>query len=165
MQLETKHFGMIEIKEGEIVNFSDGMPGFEKVKQYILIGTGDDKSPFKWLQSVDEPTVAFAVVNPFLIKKDYDFELSDKMIKSIELDSENDVQVYSIVVVPEDTKKITMNLKAPVIINTKSLKGMQVVLDTDRYTVRHYILEELRRQEVVTDVSINEKKGTINNNK
>ena len=56
--------------------------------------------------------------------------------------------VLSIVVVREEVEKISMNLKAPIIINTKNNKGMQVILDTDRYSVRHYIVDELQRQEV-----------------
>ena len=73
--------------------------------------------------------------------------------------------VLSIVVVPEDINKMTMNLKAPIIINTKNNRGMQVVLDTDKYGVRHYVLEELRRQEVIDNVGTDKKEGTSNSNK
>jgi len=89
--------------------------------------------------------------------KDYDFEIPDEAVESLGIESILDVMVLSIVVVPEDISKMTMNLKAPVIINTKNNKGMQVVLDTDRYSVRHYIIEELRRQEVNVGAGSDEK--------
>lgn len=148
MQLNTKHFGEIKIAEEKILTFTEGIPSFEQVKKYVLIDEGDVNSPFKWLQSVDQPTLAFAIVNPFLVKKDYDINISDDTIKLLSIEKEEDVELYAIVVVPEDISKMTMNLKAPVIINIKNRKGAQIILDTDKYGVRHYILDELRRQEV-----------------
>jgi len=151
MKLNTKHFGEIEIDEKGILDFFEGLPGFENKRRFILLAGGDEQSPFKWLQCIDEPELAFAVVDPFIIKKDYDIDLSDSIAEELCIENTEDVLVYSIVVVPGDVSKISMNLKAPVIINTKSRKGMQVVLDTDRYGVRHYILEELHGREVAED--------------
>jgi flagellar assembly factor FliW len=148
MLLKTKHFGEINIDESKIIDFKDGIPGFEDLKRYVVLYDGDEASPFRWLQNVDDGQLAFAVVNPFLILKDYDIEIPEEAVESLEIESIQDVMVLSIVVVPENISEMTMNLKAPVIINIKNNKGMQVVLDTDRYSVRHYIVEELRRQEV-----------------
>jgi len=160
MRLDTKHFGVIEIEEEGIIDFPEGLPGFEDVKKYILI-CKDEGSPFKWLQSVDQPKLAFAVVDPFLIRKDYDIVLDNATLDSLEIENAEDVLVYSIVVVPEDVSKISMNLKAPIVINTKNRKGAQVILDTDEYGVRHYILEELRRQEVGVHACSDKKEGTV----
>ncbi|WP_010681193.1 flagellar assembly protein FliW [Acetivibrio cellulolyticus] len=148
MLLNTKHFGEIEIDEKKIINFKEGIPGFEDTKRYIVLYNGDETSPFKWLQSVDNGQLAFAVVNPFEVVRDYDIEIPDEAISNLNIESAEEVMVLSIVVVPEELSKMTMNLKAPVVINTKNNYGMQVVLDTDMYSVRHYIIEELRRQEV-----------------
>ncbi len=148
MLLNTKHFGEIEIDENKVINFKEGILGFEDTKRYIVLYNGDETSPFRWLQGVDDGQLAFAVINPFQILKDYDIEIPDEATDSLKIDSIEDIMVLSIVVVPEDLTKMTMNLKAPVIINTKNNSGMQVVLDTDTYSVRHYIVEELRRQEV-----------------
>jgi flagellar assembly factor FliW len=165
MQLETKHFGSIEVDESGIIDFPDGLPGFENVKKYILLVRGTEDSPFKWLQSIDDPKLAFVVADTFAIKNDYDIEIDDKLLSTIEVQNESDLQIYSIVVIPEDISKTTINLKAPVIINTRSFKGMQVILDTDRYGVRHYIQEELRRQEGTGNAGFDKKKRTIDNNK
>jgi len=161
MKLDTKHFGAIEVDEKGIIVFSDGLPGFESVKKFVLLGDSNEESPFKWLQSVDKPELAFAVVDPFMIKKDYDIEISGEISDRLGVKEVEDVVIYSIVVVPEDTSKISMNLKAPVIINMKMKRGAQVVLDTDRYNVRHYILEELRRQEDAGNACTDKEEGPV----
>lgn len=145
MLLETKHFGKIEFIEEKVLEFDSGLPGFKNVKKYILIDSPDEQSIFKWLQSVDDPQLAFAVVNPFLINTDYDIEVSDEDALALGLEKLEDIAVYSILVVPDDLNKVSMNLKAPLIINVCNNKGAQIVLDTNKYTVRHYILDELRR--------------------
>lgn len=155
MLLKTKHFGEIEIDENKIVTFKEGIPGFENLQRYIVLYNGDETSPFRWLQCVDDGQLAFAVINPFMILGNYDIEISEETVASLNIESITDVMVLAIVVVPEDPNKMTMNLKAPVIINTKNNSGMQVVLDTDTYSVRHYIVEELRRQEVKTGAGSN----------
>lgn len=160
MLLETKHFGEIEIDEKSIIVFDSGLPGFEELKKFTLIGNEDETSPFKWLQCVNEPQMAFAVANPFLIVRDYDFELSDDATDRLKIEKGEDVVVYVILVVPEDYQKISMNLKAPLIINGRNKKGAQIILDTDKYTVRHYILDELRRQEVSADAGSDKEKGS-----
>lgn len=165
MKLDTKNFGAIEIDEKGIIDFARGMPGFEHVKKYVVIDNGNEESPFKWLQSVDEPNLAFAVANPFLIKKDYDFEIADDIVDDLGIEKETDLLVYSIVVIPEDISRMSINLKAPVIINTKNNTGMQVILDTDRYGVRHYILEELQGREVSDNACSDKEKGSVYCNK
>lgn len=165
MLLETKHFGEIEIIEENVLSFDSGLPGFENIKKYIVIDNPDEQSIFKWLQSVDDPQLAFAVINPFQIRADYDFEISDEDATDLGIENNKDILVYSILVVPDDLTKVSMNLKAPVIINARNRKGAQIVLDTDKYTVRHYILDELRRQEVAVNACSDEKKGPDHCNK
>ncbi len=114
---------------------------------------------------MDDPGLAFAVVNPFLVKADYDFEINDEDAGSLEIETPEDVAVYSILVVPEDLTKVSMNLKAPVIINPRRRKGAQIVLDTDVYTVRHYILDELRRREVGVNAGTDKEKGSNDHHK
>jgi len=164
MVLATKHFGEIEVDEKGIVDFPEGLPGFEDVKKFILLGSSED-SPFRWLQSVDRPELAFVVVNPFLIKKDYDIYIPDNVLGHLGIKNTEDMQVYSIVVVPEDISKMSMNLKAPGIINVKEKMGAQVVLDTDLYGVRKYIFDELRKQEYLENACADTEKGPVHCNK
>lgn len=165
MQLNTKHFGVVEIDEKGIIDFTGGLPGFEDIKKFVLFGSGDESSPFRWLQSVDDPKLAFAVVDPFLIKNDYNVTLNGDVIDALAIEKEEDALIYSIVVVPDDISEMSMNLKAPVVINTKNNRGMQIVLDTDMYSVRHYILEELQRREGAVNARIDKEKGPVDCNK
>ncbi len=161
MLLKTKHFGEIEINENGIITFDSGLPGFETLKDFVLIDNKDETSPFKWLQCVNDPKTAFAVANPFMIIADYDIEIPNETVTELGIKDAKDVLVYSIVVVPQDITKLSMNLKAPIIINGISKKGAQIILDTDKYSVRHYILEEFRRQEECADAGVNTKEGPI----
>lgn len=145
MQLNTRHFGMIDIDERDIIRFPEGVPGFEDVKSYVLIGSGEEDSPFQWLQGVDNTDLAFVVINPKIFKPDYIVDVDDDKVAVLDIKDTEKVLVYAIVVVPEDISKITANLRAPVLINTENNTGKQVIMDNSSYQVKHYILEELRK--------------------
>lgn len=146
MKLSTKHFGEIEIDENSILNFPDGLLAFEDNKRFIIIDNPDEEIPFHWLQSLDNPNLAFVIINPFLFKKDYEFDIPQTVVKKLQIEEEKDIAVYSIVVVPDDINQMTANLSGPIIINTKNRFGKQIVLEDNRYSTKHYILEELKNQ-------------------
>lgn len=148
MFIETTHFGKIEIQEENIIFFEEGIPGFEDIHRFGIINNEDPESPFCWIQAIEKPDLAFALVDPFAIKKDYDFEINDENVSTLGIEEPSQVTVYAIVVVPEDLNSISMNLKAPVIVNTKNRKAAQVILNSDKYSVRHSIMDELHNQEV-----------------
>jgi len=148
MIIETTHFGQIEIIEENILDFEEGILGFEDVRRFGIINSEDPESPFSWIQAIEKPELAFALVNPFAIKKDYDFELNDQDASSLRIENPTQVAIFAIVVIPEDTKRISMNLKAPIIVNTKNRKAAQIILNSDKYMVRHFILDELQKQGV-----------------
>lgn len=165
MKLNTKNFGMIDIAEEGIIDFHEGLPGFESVKKYILLDSNDKDSPFLWLQAVDEPELAFVVIDPREIKPDYTVDIDDGEVEALLITDSSKVLIYSIVVIPEDITTMTANLKAPLIINLDNRIGKQVVLDKGSYQMKHYILNELNGREVADDACSNEKEGTIYNNK
>lgn len=144
MIIKTKHFGELEIDEKGIIYFINGIPGFEDQLKFILLSPKEDGSPFQWLQSLNNTNLAFAVANPFMIKKDYEVDIPDEIVDELEIKAPEDAIILSILVVPEDITQITMNLKAPIIINNGNHKGKQIVLDTEAYSVRHYIIDELK---------------------
>lgn len=145
MKLNTKHFGQIEVDENSIITFPDGLLAFEDQKRFVIINNPDEEIPFKWLQSIDNPDLAFVIINPFLFKKDYEFDIPQNIIEKLEIKEEKDVLVYSIVVVPEDITKMTANLAGPIIINSKNRLGKQIILEDKRYTTKHLILEEIQK--------------------
>ena len=131
------------IKE-KIIEFKDGIPGFEEYKDYIIIFNEDEENPFHKLQCLSEPKLSFIIIDPFIFRPNYDFELSDNTIEKLEIEEVKDVLVYSIVTIPEDHTKMTANLLGPIIINTNNNLAKQIVLNDTKYTTKHYILEESR---------------------
>ncbi|MEN1760805.1 flagellar assembly protein FliW [Anoxynatronum sibiricum] len=143
MQLETKHFGTITIDEAKILTFPDGIPGFEEKTRFALVQNPEPEVPFHWLQSVEEEGLTFVVTNPFLIRFNYDFDLPEHVVKKLAIQGQEDVQIFCIVRIPEKVQEMTINLTAPIVLNTRTLMGKQVVLEDDRYHTRHLVQEEL----------------------
>lgn len=145
MLLDTKRFGQIEIDENGILDFPEGIPGFEDVKKFVLLGSSDENSLFQWLQSVDNTELAFVVIEPKRIWPDYEVDVDEDDVKMLGIDNESKVLVFSIVVVPEDVEKMTANLKAPILINTFNKRGKQIIMDNSRYNIKSYIMEGVRK--------------------
>jgi len=143
MKINTRHFGEIEIEDEKIVDFPEGIPGFEHVRKFVLLSNIDEDSPFRWLQCVDDPSLAFAVIDPRTIKPDYTVDVDDSEIEILNIENCDDVVILSIVVVPEDITRMTANLKAPIIINSANMTGKQVIMDKCDYPVRYFIFEAL----------------------
>lgn len=147
MKLNTTNFGQIDIDEEKIIHFKEGILGFEVEKEFIIIYNEDEENPFQWLQSIKSPDLAFVIINPFTVFEDYEITISDAVQKKLNIEDEKDVAIYSIVVVPEDLKKMTVNLAGPIIININKRLGKQVILDDSRYTTKHYVFKQEDRGE------------------
>lgn len=141
MKLNAHSFGEIEIEKEDIITFPDGIPGFENLKQYIIINNPDEENPFQWLQSVDNGDLAFVIINPFFVKPDYDIVIPQSAIDKLKIEDEKDVFLYTLVVVPEKLEDMTVNLSAPIVINGKERLGRQIILEDKKYKTRHYIFK------------------------
>jgi len=135
--VKSRVFGELEVSEENIIFFEEGIPAFEDLKKFVIIK--QDESPFYWLQSIEDKDIAFVILNPFEIKPDYEFDLPDEVVSKLEITSASDVAVFCIVVIPEDIKQTRVNLKAPIIINVNKRKGMQYLLDDERYPLKYYL--------------------------
>jgi len=143
MILNTKNFGEIEVREEDVLEFEYGIPGFEDMTKFVILGkTDDENSPFFWLQSVQNSNLAFVIMNPRDLVPDYEVEIDMFTANLLKFQDENDALIYAIVTVPEDISKISINLKAPIVINAKNNKGCQVVIENDKYKFKHIITEE-----------------------
>lgn len=144
MQITTKNFGVIKYNIEDILRFEEGIPGFEGLHSFILLNDNSKDTPFRWLQALDDTDIAFVVIDPRIFKPDYSIDISEDVIKALKIEDISHLLIYVIVVIPDEIEKMTANLKAPIIINAKNNKAMQVVLDDDRYLIKHPILEELK---------------------
>jgi len=144
MIIQTKHFGDVEITEEDVLTFEYGIPGFDDLTKFVILGKTDVESPFFWLQSLEDSGVAFVISDPFNYVSDYEAEIDTTMAKFLGIEDENDAIIYNIVTVPEDISKTSINLKAPLVINTKNNKACQVILENERYKFKHIIMEEFK---------------------
>ena len=107
MNIKTTRFGEIEINDDKIIEFEQGIPGFDEEKQFVIIPY-DEKSPFLFMQSVKQEDLAFLIINPFLIFADYEFEIDDASIEDLTVKQSEDLLIYTIITMNEgDIKKMT----------------------------------------------------------
>lgn len=144
MEVKTTRFGVITIPEDRVITFPKGLLGFPSQKRYCLLEPGTD-TVFFWLQAVDEPSLAFVVTDPSLFFKDYQVPFKQEQMDDLKLDKLEDAQVFVIVNKVDDT--LTGNLQGPVVINTLTRDGEQVVLADRRWTTRHTLVRMTAEQQ------------------
>lgn len=115
--------------------FEKGIPGLEKYREFE-INQVESNEKFKQIISIEDLNIGFIAISPFEIKKDYELNLSDDVIKELQIDSPKDVLVLSLITLGKTLEKSTVNLKAPVIINIKNNKGKQLILQDDKYNIK-----------------------------
>ena len=141
-KVNTVRFGEIEVDEEKILRFKEGIPAFEDEHEFLLIPY-DKESPIIFMQSLQSPDLAFLVTSPFIFFPDYSFEIDDEITEDLEIKSQDDLQIYSILTVPNgEVKKMTANLMAPVVLNGKNMLAKQVVLDKSPYQTKHPLFEK-----------------------
>lgn len=145
MKIETNRFGTITISEDEIVQFEEGLLGFEAYHKYVVLNT-EDGSPFRWLQSVDDGNLAFVIIEPLSFMLEYDLEIPDEDQVALSLERAEDVVIYAIVSIPDNPQDMTANLQGPVVINAKDKKGRQIISTNSRHSVRVHILNEMEKR-------------------
>lgn len=131
----------VEMGEEQILDLPEGLMGFPDFHAFALLPHGEE-SPFLWLQSMDEPELAFITMDPRVFLEGYKPELTATDLAPIGLESIEGAIVLSIVVIPEDPKQMTANLQGPLIINPTTRKGLQAISRSSQHRVRHLILGE-----------------------
>ena len=139
MEILSPVHGKITYDEDEIIIFEKSIPGFNDVKRFILKEI--EGSSFKLLQSIDDVTVGFVVISPFEVEENYEINLSEEVIKTLEIKEATDVLLYSLVTLNSKVEKITVNLKAPVVINVNNKKAEQFIIDKEKYKIKHPLMK------------------------
>lgn len=138
MKIPTAYMGEIEINENEVINFEHGLPGFEKEQTFVLLPI-DENSVFQILQSVQTQDLAFIITSPYAVAANYNLDLDETTVHALNIRNENEVAVFAIVSLKDTLAQSTVNLKAPIVLNTTSRKAKQVILDSEMYEIRHKI--------------------------
>ena len=140
MRIQTTRFGTIEVNESSMLRMPEGMLGFEHCRRFALLEEEPD-SVFKWLQSLDDPALAFVLINPFDFFPDYDVELTDEQAEILDLDDPEDAVMFTTVTVSREAGKVTTNLAGPIVMNRRTLRMRQIVFQDDNYSTKAVIGE------------------------
>lgn len=138
MQIYKTRLGEIQVDEENVITFQQGLPGFADLKRFAILPS-EESNPVKFLQSLEETDISFAIINPKLFFPDYQPELSALDLQELDLVKTEDALVFVIMVITKDPKQITANLLAPVVINPHNKLAKQIVMIGDRYTTRHRV--------------------------
>lgn len=141
MKIETRDFGEIEIDPAEVVEFLSPIYGFDHLRRFALLYDDGVQGPFTWLQSLDDATVCFILVDPMAIRPDYAPQLPQETKKLLRFRESRDAVWRAIAVIPQNFADATVNLKSPVVINPTERCAAQIILDAD-YPLRVKLIEE-----------------------
>ncbi len=143
MEIMTDIFGEVTYEASDIIYFQEGLYGFDEAKRFLLLEILE--TPYRSLQSLDIEGLAFTVTTPFAFCEEYEFEISERVVQQIEIESLDDLDIYSTIVLHEPLIESTLNLKAPMIINTKKNLGKQVILNED-YPIKYKFLTAVEEE-------------------
>lgn len=148
MLVKTKYFGDINLEEDKVITFDHGIMGFEEHKRYTILFDVEesDKPGISWLQSLEEQNLALPVINPFLVKEDYNPVVEDELLKPIGEINEQNLVILLSLTVPSDLTKMSANLKAPFIINSDTRKGCQIIVENQDYEVKYNVYNALKKR-------------------
>ena len=129
MQIRTTRFGSLEVENADVLTFPQGLLGLEECRQWVLLADGQNDA-LGWLQSLTRPEVALAVVSPRRFVPSYQFRVFRNELEALQLAEVRDAQV--LVIVGKNERSITLNLKAPVVVNLEQRLGRQVIANGDQ---------------------------------
>lgn len=141
MKLNTKYHDVLNYEEKDVIYFKKGIPGFENLKKFLIFPV-EDNDIFSVFQSIEDADIGIIVISPFDVKKDYEVKLEEDLIKRLKIKNEEEVLIMNTVTLSSHMDKITVNLKAPIIINIKERFGEQIILDNENYKIKHPIFKE-----------------------
>lgn len=138
MELVTKYYGIKEYNEIDIIVFEKGIPGFEQLKKFVIFPV-EENEVFNILQSIEDESIGIVVVSPFSYIKNYEVDLSQEKLSELKIENHEDIVILNTVTLNSDISKITVNLKAPILINIKKKIGEQIILDNSSYDIKHLL--------------------------
>lgn len=161
MTIQTTRFGSVTITADDVVFFPEGLLGFNELHRFVLLDDPTDEI-FAWLQSCEEPGVAFPLLEPELFANNYVVHLTKSDLEALKLKSPEGTRCFSIITIPQDPTEMTANLKAPIVINIKERLARQCVLQENSLAIREPIFTRLQ-QRVVQNPQVAIKSSAVEN--
>lgn len=136
IQCRSSRFGTLDIDDDSVLTFPSGLLGFPESRRYVMLDH-DTEAPFKWLQSLDDPAVAFVIIDPDLLLTDYHIGVSGDVLAELQGSEEDELSTAVILTIPsEDPGRMTANLRGPLLMNQRTKLCKQLVL-SDEFPTRH----------------------------
>ncbi len=142
MLLKTRLFGEIKVNDEDVIHFTKPILGFDDCRQYLLM-ENESIFPTFWLQSINDPNLAFPVISPFSVDENYSIKLQDLDLDDIRLKSIDDALVLTLMVVPQTLSSIRTNLRAPIIYNPEKKVAKQLILYDEKYPIHYYVIDNV----------------------
>lgn len=144
MKIQTTRFGEIEFPEEVLLHFPEGILGFPSDRHYVLLEHDIEESPFKWLQSLESPDLAFIVLDPLMLVNHYPVMVDIDTSRLIGLRDLSQCAYMSIISVPNnDPARMTANMKAPLVVNSENRMGRQIILGSQTFSIHEPVFPRL----------------------
>jgi flagellar assembly factor FliW len=137
--IQTTKFGKIEYGESDVILVQDGLPGFTSLRRFLLIES-EEFAPIKFFQSLDDPIISFPLIDPTLVRANYEVRLSQEQRVALGMPPDHAALAYSIVTLGHSVEDASANLFAPLVINTSKMRASQVILLDSDYSVAEPLL-------------------------
>jgi flagellar assembly factor FliW len=134
LHVKSTRFGEQEIEDGKVIEMPDGILGFHE-KRFVLLSS--EKGPFHWLQAVDNPDLAFVVVDPKTCIPDYEVKLTAEEYRKLGLAQKSQTIILTVVTIDKNPLNTTLNLMGPIVLNPDNMNALQIVLESGKYSTRH----------------------------
>ena len=146
MKINTKNFGEVEIADEKIITFENGIIGFPDLKRFALLHDEEKgvNVGIRFLQSLDEPAFAMPVMDPLIVKPDYDPEVNDELLAAAGNINAENILVLVTATIPRDLTRMSVNLQGPFVINVDEHKACQVIVENSDYPVKFPIYDILQ---------------------
>lgn len=140
MKVNTKNFGEIEVSEKDIITFDQPVLGFEDKKKYVFMIDDSLNGEFIWLQCLDDTSLCFVLANPNTLDESYTPSFAEDIASVI---GKGTYEMWLVMVVAENFKESTVNLKSPIIVNLEERRAAQFIAEED-YTIRYKLFENVK---------------------
>ena len=148
MHIDSTRFGRIEIRDDAVITFADGIIGLPGTRYALLAQT--EASAFLWLHSVEDPSVALPVTNPWFFFPGYAVDVADGDAAALGLDRAEAADIFCVVRAAESLEDFTVNLRGPIVVNGETRAARQVINQSTPYGVREPLFSEVELEDART---------------
>lgn len=145
MTITTTRFGQVAIQTTDVLAFPEGILGFADLHKFVLLDDPNDDI-FAWLQSCEEPAIAFPVLEPELFNENYKVSLAKADFETLRMTTLERARLFCIITIPDEPTQMTANLKAPIVINAEAKVARQCVLQDNSLAIREPIFAKLQQR-------------------